>query len=136
VDTSAADEVLLALARAVMGASVRAADRIGGPSPVQLRALTVVQELGHPNLGQLTEALGVTVSTTSRLVDRLVAAGLVDRRPSELTRREVTLSLTPHAAEVLRTYDELRVRGLRDRLAHLTADEQQQVLTALALLAG
>ena len=76
------DEALLAVARAVMSISTRAAARVGGISVVQLRALTVLREFGSANLGRLAEAMGGTVSTTSRLVDRLGAAGPGGRPPS------------------------------------------------------
>src|SRR4051794_41669180 len=85
MERSEQDQTLLLLARAVMGISTRAADRLGELSVVQLRALTVLRELGTANLGRLAEALDVTVSTTSRLVDRLGAAGLAERRPPPRT---------------------------------------------------
>src|SRR3954454_21412532 len=110
---SAQDQTLLLLARAVVGISTRAADRLGDVSVVQLRALTVLRELGTANLGQLAEGLDVTVSTTSRLVDRLIAADLVERRPSPRTRREIELRVSRAGTEVLDRYDDLRLEGLR-----------------------
>ena len=56
----AADEALLALARIAMDASVRAADDLGGLSPVQLRALTALGQAGSANLGRLADDMGVT----------------------------------------------------------------------------
>ena len=123
--------VLLATARLMVGVSVRAADEVGAASLVQLRALTVVDDLGVANLVQLAEQMGVTLSTTSRLVDRLVAAGLVDRRPSEVTRREVTITLTAAGEGVLRRYDDLRLRELRHRLSRLEPDRRDVVLHGL-----
>ena len=134
MDARTVDHVLLATARLVTGVSVQAADQLGDLSPVQLRALTVIRDLGRPKLVQLTEEMGVTVSTTSRLVDRLVAADLVDRRASETTRREITLSLTAHGTELLGSYDRLRVHGLRARLAELPPPDQETVVQALALV--
>src|SRR3954468_18409473 len=100
------DEVLLGAARLIVGMSVRAADRIGEASLVQLRALTVLDDADGANLMQLADGMGGTLPPTSRLVDRLVAAGLVDRRPSEMTRREVSITLTPAGEGVLHRYDE------------------------------
>jgi DNA-binding MarR family transcriptional regulator len=127
--------VLLAVARLVVGVSVRAADEIGEASLVQLRALTVIDELGTANLMQLAERMGVTISTTSRLVDRLVAGDLVDRRPSEQTRREISIRLTDNGNALLRRYDELRVAELHARLAQLPAADHAGVLDALSVLA-
>jgi DNA-binding MarR family transcriptional regulator len=123
--------VLLAAARLVVGISVRAADQIGEASLVQLRALTVLDDLCGANLMQLAEGMGVTVSTASRLVDRLVAAGLVDRRPSEATRREISVTLTAHGHEVLRRYDESRVDALLDRLDQLDLSRRAAAVDAL-----
>jgi DNA-binding MarR family transcriptional regulator len=128
---SAQDQALLLVARAVMGISTRAADRLGGLSVVQLRALTVLRELGTANLGQLAEGLDVTVSTTSRLVDRLVAAGLVERRPSPRTRREIELRVSPSGTETLDRYDDLRLEGLRTGLDRLHESRRDDVLAAL-----
>jgi DNA-binding MarR family transcriptional regulator len=128
---SAQDQTLLLLARAVMGISTRAADRLGGLSVVQLRALTVLRELGTANLGQLAEGLDVTLSTTSRLVDRLVAAELVERRPSPRTRREIELRVSRAGTEVLDRYDDLRLEGLRTGLDRLPGDRRDDVLAAL-----
>src|SRR4051795_12790673 len=93
VTTVSQEHVLLALARMAMDASVRASGELGNLSPVQLRALTALRQLGEANLAQLAEEMGVTVSTTSRLVDRLVTADWVSRKPSPHNRREISLTL-------------------------------------------
>lgn len=129
-----ADDVLLEAVRLAMGVSVRAADEIGDVSPVQLRALTVLRETAGANLVQLALGMGVTVSTASRLVDRLVAAGLADRRPSPQTRREISLSLTRAGKATLTRYDRLRLAGLRDLCEHVPAEEREGILSALRLL--
>src|SRR3954470_7759169 len=114
---TADDDALLALARTVVGISTRAADELGGVSVVQLRALTVLGALGTANLGQLAEEMGVALSTASRLVDRLVRADLVERRPSPRTRREIELAVSATGHATLDRYDDLRLAGLRSRLA-------------------
>ena len=80
---------------------------------MQLRALTVLRENPGCTLNDLAAAMGVTVSMTSRLVDRLVAAGLVDRKPSPQTRREISLLLTPAGRGRLQRYDRLRLAEAR-----------------------
>jgi DNA-binding MarR family transcriptional regulator len=129
---AAEDDVLLGLARTVVAISTRAADELGRLSVVQLRALTVLRGLGAGNLGQLASGMGVTVSTASRLVDRLVAAGLVDRRPSPRSRREVALVVTGLGSGLLQRYDDLRLLGLRGLLDRLPPARREQVLGALA----
>src|SRR3954467_3794138 len=58
VERTPADEALLGLARMFMDASVRSADELGGLSPVQLRALTVLLQFSGANLAQLAEEMG------------------------------------------------------------------------------
>lgn len=114
-----ADSVLLEAARAMMAISVRAAAAVpGGISAIQLRALTVLSGLEQTNLADLGAALGMSPSSTSRLCDRLVARGLVDRQVSARTRREVALSLSEPGRRLLAEYDR---RGsssaIRNRIA-------------------
>jgi DNA-binding MarR family transcriptional regulator len=130
------DQALLEAVRLVVGVSVRAADQVGEASLVQLRALTVLSESPEANLMQLADGMGVTVSTTSRLVDRLVAAGLVDRRPSQVTRREISISLTAAGREVLQRYDDLRLTALRSRLDQLTPRQRASAVDAFRDLAS
>jgi DNA-binding MarR family transcriptional regulator len=130
------DDDLLEAARAVMRISLHAADQIGGVSVVQLRALTVLDREGTANLAQLAEGMGVTVSTTSRLVDRLVAAGLVDRRTATHTRREIALRLTAGGRATLTRYDDLRLTGLHACLDALPAAEREQALAGLRAFGG
>ena len=130
------DEALLALARLVMDVSVRAAADLGGLSPVQLRALTVLRSSSGANLAALAEAMGVTVSTASRLVDRLVAAGWVQREPAPHTRREVSLRLTDDGAALLGRYDEQRLVGLRTCLDQVPPEQRDAVVDALGQLAA
>jgi DNA-binding MarR family transcriptional regulator len=129
------DYVLLALARMAMDASVRASGEVGAVSPVQLRALTALRRLGEANLAQLAEEMGVTVSTTSRLVDRLVAADWLHRAPSPHNRREISLTLTDSGKRLLRRYDKRRVELLAECLGRLPEDRRHSVVEALAELA-
>lgn len=131
VTRTPADEALLAFARVSMDASVRAADVMGALSPVQLRALTALQENGPSNLAQLAEEMGVTVSTASRLVDRLVTADWVHRRQAPHNRREISLTLTTQGKALLRRYDDERIVRLQKCLTQLPPDRQDVVIAAL-----
>src|SRR3954469_9564461 len=135
VTTVSEEHVLLALARMAMDASVRASGDLGGLSPVQLRALTALRQLAEANLAQLAEEMGVTVSTTSRLVDRLVSADWVHRASSPHNRREIRLTLTESGKRLLRRYDKRRVDLLSECLQRVPVERQEAVLQALAELA-
>ena len=130
-----ADEALLLVARTVVGVSTSAADRLK-VSVVQLRALTVLRALGPASLRNLAEGMGVTVSTASRLVDRLVSAALVERRPSPRSRREVALEVAPTGQAALDSYDELRLIELRAVLDRLPGAVRDDVVSAFATFAA
>ena len=130
------DELLLGLARAVVGVSTRAASALGSVSVVQLRALTVLRQAPDASLAELARGVGGGVSATSRLVDRLVTAGLVERLPSPVSRRAVSLRLAPSGAAVLDRYDGLRLTELRAALATVPEERRAGVLAALGELAA
>jgi DNA-binding MarR family transcriptional regulator len=116
----------------MIGLSTRAADELGQVSVVQLRALTMLRELQPASLVQLAEGIGVTASTTSRLVDRLVAGGFVDRRTSPESRRQIELRLSPDGEATLDRYDMLRVSGMAAALEQIPGDRRDAVVEALA----
>jgi len=96
----------------------------------------VLRRLDVGNLNQLADGMGVAVSTASRLADRLVTPGLVDRGPSPRSRREVALTVTARGAAILDRYDDLRLVGLRGLLTDVPPGRRDGVLDALALYAG
>ena len=130
------DEELLALARAVVGVTTRAAARLGEVSVTQLRALTVLHRQPGASLADLAAGVGGGVSTTSRLVDRLVGAGWVDRGPSPASRRSVTLRLSAAGEELLDCYDALRLTELRAAVGALPVTRRAPVLAALGEFAA
>jgi|SRR5690242_2395807 DNA-binding MarR family transcriptional regulator len=136
MDRQSEDAALIDVTRAIVGIATAAADELGAVSVVQLRALTVLGELAPASLGQLAEGIGVTPSTTSRLVDRLVSGGFAERRPSPESRRQIELRLTTEGEATLARYDELRLRRLRTALERVPGDRRDAVVEALAEFSG
>jgi DNA-binding MarR family transcriptional regulator len=66
-----------------------------GLTAAQADALTVIGQAEPLSLKELGELLIAEAGHPSRLVDRLVASGLVQRRAAGDDRRRVELSLTP-----------------------------------------
>jgi DNA-binding MarR family transcriptional regulator len=72
----------------------RAIEELGAMlPPAQVRALLVIDTGDDLNVTGLARVLGASPSATSRLCDRLVAAGLLIRVPAA-SRREILLRLT------------------------------------------
>jgi MarR family transcriptional regulator, organic hydroperoxide resistance regulator len=65
-----------------------------GLTGAQADAITVIGQAGPLSLKELGELLIAEAGHPSRLVDRLVDAGLVERRSAEDDRRRIVLSLT------------------------------------------
>jgi DNA-binding MarR family transcriptional regulator len=73
----------------------------------QFRALVLLRALGTTPAGTLAARLGVTASTGTRLVSRLVRGGWVKRGASETDRRLISLTLTDKGTHLV---DETRRR--------------------------
>jgi DNA-binding MarR family transcriptional regulator len=75
-----------------------------GLTPLQVFALIDVEnsESGSLSMNEAAERLAVSLSTMTRLADRLVAQGLVRRLPVPGDRRGVRIELTPTGSELCR----------------------------------
>ncbi len=92
-------------------------------------ALVVIGYGLGPSNDQLRRVLGLSHPGSVRLVDRLVADGLVERRQGR-DRRAVALHLTARGAELRRELLHGRLAAIKPLLVSLT-DNEQGVLTAL-----
>lgn len=63
-------------------------------SRAEIHTVQAVGHAGETNMTALAKALGVTKGAASQMVTRLAAKGLIERRPSKRSGREVTLALT------------------------------------------
>jgi DNA-binding MarR family transcriptional regulator len=130
------------LARAEAGLSVlaeawqRAVEQLGSVTPpAQLRALLIVDEAGAINLTKLARMLGASTSATSKLCDRLVAAGLLARQQAAASRREITLRSTESGQRVAQWVRDQRRAALDRMLASLSPEGRQDLTRGLAELA-
>lgn len=89
----------------------------------QAKVLYLVQASAPLGLSELAGGLGVTVSTASGLVERLVEAGLLDRRDDPADRRHVILSLTETGAASLDRMRELNTGHMRLMLEHVSDED-------------
>jgi DNA-binding MarR family transcriptional regulator len=69
-------------------------------TPSQSRALGTLVRHGAVRLGTLSEHLRIAPRSATEVVDTLVAAGLVERRPDPADRRATLVALTPRGEEV------------------------------------
>ena len=92
----------------------------------QILSLRLIQKHGSRRIGDLAAHLHLTASAVSRLVDRLVDKGLVDRKEHDLDRRQKSLRITGAGARLLKRIDTAReadlVRSLADLDPAIAAD--------------
>ena len=124
------DTILLS-SRALVALSARSIATAHGVTLPQFRMLVVLE--AHPtNLSELAAALDVAPSTATRMVDRLVDAGLVQRTIPVADRREVALTLTPSGRRTVRTVTERRRRDLRAVVDQIPRNRRAAVAQAMA----
>jgi DNA-binding MarR family transcriptional regulator len=99
----------------------------------QLRILSILQA-GPRTLSALGMELGISVSATTQIADRLEKSGMVQRVPSVEDRRTKYLQLTAHGAEMMATRREARVQRAMQALALLTPEEREAMLKVLTAL--
>jgi DNA-binding MarR family transcriptional regulator len=100
----------------------------------QLRALVVLDGCGPSKLAALATTLGVNPSTAMRMVDRLEAAGLVDRRPNPDNRREVVLRLTEAGQRLVDDVNAHRRAEFATLVTRLPADQRAALVPTLRAL--
>ena len=127
---------MLTASRALVGVAARSlAGTEETVTLVQYRAMVLLAARGEMNVGGLADALDVHQSTATRLCDRLVARGLVDRRHSPQNRRAVVVSLTRDGQELIRSVTAKRRAELDRIMQRLTAKQRTAVDDAFALFA-
>ena len=95
---------------------------LSGPQYNVLRILRGVGGAGLP-CGEIAGQMVTHMPDITRLVDRLEAAGLVERRRTEEDRRVVLVTITPAGLDVLARLDRPVLDLHRRQLGHLTRAE-------------
>lgn len=100
----------------------------------QAKVLFLVEGTGELHMSELVARLGVSPSTASGLVDRLVEQGLVSRRDDPADRRQVLMGATPAGSALVDRFRQLGVGELRALLAGLSEAELETVRRAFEVL--
>ncbi|WP_372448689.1 MarR family transcriptional regulator [Streptomyces musisoli] len=100
-------------------------------SASQLRVLLILEHHEGINLRTLADSLASTPPSTSRLCDRLQAAGFVDRAVSPTDRREVRLYLSSRGRAFLDDLRARRERELQEVLTLMPATKRAALLEGL-----
>ena len=105
-----------------------------GLSPSQQSALAVIANHGPLTLGALAEHERVAPPSVTKVVAKLEAAGLVERRLDPSDRRVARVSTTAAGDALLATVRRRKSMWLAARLAALNADQRARLAGALDVL--
>ncbi len=130
-------DAVLHASRALVGIAAESLAEIDDVVTVpQFRVLVLLHTRGSLNLASVAAELGVNPSNASRTCDRLIKARLLDRRESEVDRRNVTLTLKPAGQRLVEKVTEHRRSAIERVLRSMKPEERQAVAAALQKFAA
>jgi DNA-binding MarR family transcriptional regulator len=100
----------------------------------QAKILYLLGASGELHMSDLVARLGVSLSTVSGLVDRIVDQGLAHRREDPVDRRQVVVGLTLKGNDFIDRFRELNARHMRELLEHVEDDELDTIQRAFTAL--
>lgn len=130
-------EDVMAASRLLVAVSVRSMQEVDPAlTPIQVRTLMILGSRDSMRPSELAQALGVHPSNATRTCDKLVAAGLLDRRENPQNRRALILSLTPAGRQLITSISRRRARAISKVLGALPAERRSAVASAMGEFAA
>ncbi|PRX43720.1 DNA-binding MarR family transcriptional regulator [Prauserella shujinwangii] len=135
-DVDTITDAVLTASRLLVAVSARSISAIDESITLpQFRLLVVLESRGPLKLAAIADQLGVNPSTATRMVDRLVAAGMVSRTANPASRRELVVALTEEGAAVVAGVTERRRSEITRIVERMPASERQGLVRALTAFA-
>lgn len=135
-DVDDVTDAVLAASRLLVTVSARSIASVDESITIaQFRLLAVLWSQHPRKVVSLAEYLGVNPSTATRMVDRLVTAGLLSRAANPASRRELVVELTEKGRQVVRDVTSHRRAEIADIVARLPAATRQELVHALSAFA-
>ena len=97
----------------------------------QFRTLAFVDRNKGASLSAVANHMGLTLPSTSRLVDGLIARGMLTREDNPVDRRRVKLGVTNHGLIILETSRRGTLTYLADKIASLSAEDREVIVKAM-----
>lgn len=131
-DTDALVSALLTASRVLVAVSAKSLEDLDDTVTLpQFRTLVVLETHGPSPLNRLADRLDVGSPTALRMVDRLVRAGLVERRENEQDRRAVVIALTTAGRSLVQRVTRRRRAAIAKVVARMPAERQAELVDAL-----
>lgn len=132
VPTDRQVDALMRAARVFTGISAQAmADADEVITMPQLRVLVLAATSGPLRSATVAASLCIHPSNASRVCERLVKAGLLDRRDSPADRRQVELTLTPAGSQIISSMFAHRRAAFNDILRQMPHSERDALTIGL-----
>ncbi len=109
-------------------------NRQNGLSVPQFRTLAQLASFGSVSVSCVAENLGCSLPTASRMIDKLVASGLVDRTQCPENRRKVSLALTPKGREAFEASAQETQAAMAQVLINLPEKDHQEIARLMTQL--
>lgn len=125
-------EAVLRASRVLVGitaASIAEVDEV--VTVPQLRVMMMLATRGPLNLLGVAGGLGVAPSNASRICDRLLKLGMIDRRDDPADRRQLELTLTAEGSALIDRVVRHRRTAIRRILRKMEPDQRDRLAAAL-----
>ena len=100
----------------------------------QFRALAFLSHHAGVSLSDVAEHIGLTLPSMSKMIDSLVARGLIKRETHPDDRRRVTLGLTARGQTQFQAAHSATQACLAEQMATLSASDRATVTQAMRIL--
>jgi len=128
---------VLRATQAFVGLALRSLAAAEAPITLpQYRMLATLDADDRQNVRDLAARLGVERSTATRMCDRLVSAGLIERGEDPSDRRAVVISLTGQGREVVAAVTRARRDSVAALLRSLPPARREQLVDLLGEFAA
>jgi MarR family transcriptional regulator for hemolysin len=97
----------------------------------QFRTLAFVDRNEGASLSAVANHMGLTLPSTSRLVDGLIARGMLTREDNPADRRRLKLGVTNHGLTILETSRRGTLTYLANKIASLSAEDREVIAKAM-----
>ena len=107
---------------------------VGKVSVAQMRVLWILERRKSATPSEVAEEAGVSCSTMTELVERLVESGCIERQPSRRDRRQTILRLTPLGSRRIGEHARQRQARVSDLVSRMGTRDVHRMAKALETL--
>lgn len=103
-------------------------------TPAQIDTLYTIATRPEWRMSDLSERLQISAGSLTTMVNRLIEAGVVDRRRSRLDRRVVIVNLNEAGEALVQANRQQLMRNLEHLTSDLSADDQSRLADAMGIV--